>query len=193
MLKDRWEAALTLDEFIERAEVDQELWRSMRKRARVPAEFTRRSRDLPEPRYLLVLLEDWCGDASSTIPTVARLAEETPKLELRVLRRDENLDLMDAHLSGTSRAIPVVIVLDERFEEVGWWGSRPRELQAWVKSEQARAMETADRYREMRRWYARDQGRTTLDEIVTLLEETADDVEGNAAADAAPGPVLQGA
>ena len=30
-----------------------------------------------------------------------------------------------------------------------------------------------ERYREIRRWYARDRGRTTLEEIVTLLESAA--------------------
>jgi hypothetical protein len=29
------------------------------------------------------------------------------------------------------------------------------------------------RYREVRTWYARDHGRTTLDEVVALLERSA--------------------
>ena len=173
MLKERWDSAPTLDEFIERAEVNQDLWRSLRKRGRVPADVTERLQGLPESRYLLVLLEDWCGDAVNTIPVLAQLADETPPLELRVLRRDENLDLMDAHLSGTARAIPVVIVLDEQFEELAWWGTRPAELQRWVSSPEAQRLTKEDRYREVRRWYARDHGRTTLAEITDLLERTA--------------------
>lgn len=173
MLKDRWASAMTLDEFIDRAEVNQDLWRSMRKRARVPAEVVERLRAIPGPWYLLVLLEDWCGDAVNTIPVLARLTEEVPGLELRVLRRDENPDLMDAHLSGAARAIPVVMALNERFEEQGWWGSRPRALQAWATSAAAQAMEKTERYREIRRWYARDRGQATLDEIGTLLERAA--------------------
>lgn len=183
MLEERWASAMTLAEFIDGAEANQELWRGVLGRARVPAEVTERLRGLPGKRYLLVLLEDWCGDAANTVPVLARLAEELPGLELRVLRRDENLDLMDAHLSGTSRAIPVAIVLDERFQELGWWGSRPRPLQEWFTSEEAQAMERTERYREMRRWYARDQGRTTLEEVATLLEATAaGEPEGTASA-----------
>jgi hypothetical protein len=90
-----------------------------------------------------------------------------------VLERDQNLDLMDTHLTRSARAIPVVIVLDENYRELGWWGSRPEPLQNWVRSEEAQAMNKDDRYREMRRWYARDGGRTALDEIVRLLERTA--------------------
>lgn len=173
MLKDRYEAAIRFEEFIEAAQQNQQMWREMYRRAEVPEEIVERMRKLTSPRYLLVLLEDWCGDAVNTIPAVARLAEAVPQLDLRVLRRDENLDLMDQHLTGTSRAIPVVMVLDEAFEEIGWWGSRPKELQAWFLSEEAQAMAKEDRYREMRRWYARDRARSTLAEIAELLERTA--------------------
>ncbi len=172
MLKNEWEVAVPLDDFIDQAEKDQDLWRGIRRRAAVSPAVLERLRDLPK-RRLLVLLEDWCGDAANSVPVIAKLADEHPDLELRVLRRDEHLELMDAHLSGTSRAIPVVIVLDEAYEELGWWGSRPAPLQAWVKSPQSQAMEPTDRYREVRRWYARDQGRTTLEEIAHLLEETS--------------------
>ncbi len=173
MLKDRYEAAMRLEEFIEAAEKNQEMWREMYRRAEVPEDLVERMRKLPSRRYLLVLLEDWCGDAFNTVPAIARLAEAVPQLDLRVLRRDENLDLMDQHLTGTSRAIPVVIVLDESFQELGWWGSRPKELQAWFLSEEAQAMSKDDRYREMRKWYARDKARSALAEIAELLERTA--------------------
>ena len=35
------------------------------------------------------------------------------------------------------------------------------------------AVATPDRYRELRTWYARDRGRTTLDEVVTMIESAA--------------------
>ncbi len=171
MLKEKWAAAISLEQFIDQAEQNQDIWKSMHDRARVPVEFAERLEELPA-RHLLVLVEDWCGDAFNSVPVIARLAEQHPRLELRVLRRDEHLDLMDLHLTGTSRAIPVVIVMNEDFEELGWWGSRPRPLQRWVTSPEARAMEPSDRYREVRRWYARDRGHTTLEEFTALLEKT---------------------
>lgn len=173
MLRDRYKAASTLDEAIAQATKNEDLWAGMRKRAQVPEDLVERVRSLPK-RYLLALSEDWCGDAVNTLPYVARLTEAVPQLDLRVLERDKNLDLMDAHLTGTSRAIPVVMVLDENYQELGWWGSRPEPLQEWVMSEESQQMEPDDRYREVRRWYARDQGRTALEEIVELLERTAE-------------------
>jgi hypothetical protein len=178
MLKKRYASALTLDEFIDGAEVNQEFWRASMKRARVPAELVERLSSLPERRYLLALTEDWCGDAVNSLPYVARMTEAVPQLDLRVLERDRNPDLMDTHLSGTARAIPVVIILDEKYRELGWWGSRPEPLQRWMKSEEARQLDKSDLYREVRRWYARDQGRTLLEEIALLLERTAVDGGG---------------
>lgn len=173
-LRDRYGSAPTLEQFIEDAEANRELWTAVSRRARVSDEVAERLRALPAPRYLLALTEDWCGDAVNTLPFVARLAAEVPQLELRVLERDRNLDLMDTHLTGTSRAIPVVIVLDEQYRELGWWGSRPEPLQRWVMSQEAQELSKDDRYREVRRWYARDQGRTAIEEIAQLLERTAE-------------------
>ena len=124
-MKRRYQAAMTMDEFVAGARENQELFRAVASRAVIPGELVARLAHLTAPRHLLVLLEDWCGDAVNTVPVLARLAELAPNLDLRVLARDHNLDLMDAHLSGTSRAIPVVIILDEEFQERGWWGSRP--------------------------------------------------------------------
>lgn len=36
-----------------------------------------------------------------------------------------------------------------------------------------RALDKGARYREIRRWYARDRGRTTLEEVIGIMEQTA--------------------
>ena len=168
-LRERYERAATFEQYIEQAEKNHDLWRALADRARVPEEIAARVRALPGRRHLLVLSEDWCGDAVNTVPVIARLAASATNLDLRILARDRNPDLRDAHLTNGSRSIPVVMVLDEQFTECGWWGPRPAPLQRWVL-ETGLGMPKEERYREVRRWYARDQGRTTLDEIVALLE-----------------------
>ena len=172
-LKDRYLAAATFSEFLETVEKNRDLWHSLYLRAKLPPELIERAAKLHGEWKLLVLLEDWCGDAFNTIPVVARLAEAVPCLDLRVLLRDENLDLMDAHLSPTgARAIPVVLILDADHSECDWWGSRPAPLQEWFE-EHGRQMEPEARYKEMRAWYARDRGATALAEIVERLERCA--------------------
>jgi len=75
---------------------------------------------------------------------------------------------MDRYLTGTARAIPIVIVLDDQWREIGHWGSRPTELQAWVM-EARKTMPKEQLYPQVRRWYAKDKGESTLREILSLL------------------------
>lgn len=170
----RYQSAPTFEEMLATVTENVDLWAAVWRRATVPDEYLRRVAALGGAWHLLVLSEDWCGDAVNTVPVVARLAELSPNVDMRVLARDENLDLMDAHLTGTSRSIPVVIALDDEFRERGWWGPRPAELQTWVLGP-GRALEKADRYRQVRSWYARDRGRTTLEEVVRMIEKASSD------------------
>ena len=171
-LRQRYDAAPRFAEFLERAVKNAQLWRDTYRLVRVPDDAVARAAAVPGRWHLLVLVEDWCGDAVNTVPILARLAELAPNLDLRVLQRDTNPDLMDAHLTNGTRSIPVVMVLDCGFVEHGWWGPRPSELQAWATTE-GRALEKDERYRHVRTWYARDRGRTTLHEVLGILESAA--------------------
>ncbi|HEX6965799.1 MAG TPA: thioredoxin family protein [Gemmatimonadaceae bacterium] len=169
----RYLHAPTFDEYLDAARANQALWRAIADRVHVPDEYVERVSAHPGSWHLLVLSEDWCGDAVNTVPVIARLAELAPNLDCRILGRDANPDLMDTHLTGgTSRSIPIAILLDDHYDEHGWWGPRPRPLQQWVLSE-GRALPKPDRYRETRRWYARDRGLTTLEEVVGMVEASS--------------------
>ena len=167
-LQERFSAGRTFPDFLSHAVANAELWRAVYARAHADDAALARAASLGGPWHLLVLVEDWCGDAVNTLPVIGRLAEHVPNIDLRVLGRDTNLDLMDAHLTNGSRSIPVVMILDANYQERAWWGPRPAELQAWVMGP-GRTMTKEDRYREVRRWYARDHGATTVNEVLSLI------------------------
>jgi hypothetical protein len=170
MLKNRYDRGMTFAEFCASAKANTDLWKKIYEHAEVAPDIVSRAAALGGTWHLLVLAEDWCGDAVNTIPPLARLTEVAPNITLRILARDQNLDLMDAHLTnGKSRSIPIVIFLDASFEERGWWGPRPGSLQEWALDE-GMALPKEERYKALRTWYARDRGHTTLDEILTALE-----------------------
>ena len=172
MTPSRYEQAPRFADFLERAVKHAQLWRDTYRLVRVPDDALARAASLDGHWHLLVLVEDWCGDAVNTVPIVARLAELVPTMDLRVLERDRNADLMDAHLTNGTRSIPIVIVYDAEFRECGWWGPRPSELQAWATTV-GRTLEKDERYRHIRTWYARDRGRTTVGEVLDLVERAA--------------------
>ncbi|MEZ4414102.1 MAG: thioredoxin family protein [Gemmatimonadales bacterium] len=161
-----WRTALPYHDFVAASTKHCGLWVGVHKFARLPQWSN--GLDLgATPRRLLVLAEDWCGDASNTIPVLAKLVEQVPGLELRVLRRDEHPEVMDRYLTNGSRSIPIVIVLDADFMEVGHWGPRPAELQAWVMANRD-SMPKGELYPQARKWYARDRGESTLREVMSI-------------------------
>ncbi len=170
--KDRFEGAATFEEYLGTVEKNRELWHEVYDRVHLPEELIRDARSLPGGWHIVALSEDWCGDAVNTLPVIARLADEAG-WDLRVLGRDDNPDLMDAHLTnGRSRSIPIVIVYDEGFDEIGWWGPRPSEIQAWVLGE-GLALPSPERYKVIRRWYAKDRGATMLRELLEIFSRAA--------------------
>jgi len=159
-----WDEALTFEAFLAASTKHKGLWEGIYGIARIP-EWAAAAVPAGVERKLLVIAEDWCGDASSTVPVVAKLAATVPGLELRVILRDQHPELMDQYLTNGSRSIPIVIALDESYHELGHWGPRPRELQAWVM-EHRLTVPKSELYPQVRQWYARDRGETTLREVL---------------------------
>ncbi len=166
---DLWDRAMTYDQFVKTSHEHCALWTGVYKLAKVPAWAVEEAAALGGKIRLVVLAEDWCGDATNSVPVLARWAEQTPNVELRVLRRDEHPEVMDRYLTGDSRSIPVVIVLTAQMDELGWWGPRPRALQAWSMEQLAAGREKKALYPEVRRWYAKDKGETTLREVLAVM------------------------
>lgn len=167
-----WETARTFDEWLSGVRRYEALWQGIAARAFAGADLITRVEATPGSWRLLVLSEDWCGDAVNLVPAIARLGDGASNLEVRVTGRDVNPGLMDAHRTNGTRSIPVAILLDGDFRPRATWGPRPSPLQDWFL-EELRGMPKEQRYPLMRRWYARDRARTTLEEIVQAIEDAS--------------------
>lgn len=160
-----WEQAQTFAEMVAGAgETHRPLWEGIYRNASAPA-WAVASVPPGTSLRLVMLTEDWCMDTVNTAPFVARFAEAVPGVALRFLGRDAHPEVMDRYLTRGSRSIPVVIALDADFRELGHWGPRPKELQAWVLANKD-TMPKDERLRETRKWYARDRGESTIREIL---------------------------
>lgn len=176
-------SALPFEATLAQATKNVELYRNFRSRASAPAEYAERIAATGRRWHLLVISEDWCGDSVNIVPWIDALAESSPLTEMRLIGRDDHLALMDLHLTnGVSRAIPIVLLLDDQFAERAWWGPRPDGIQAWFMSAEAQALSKDERYKELRVRYARDRGRSVMEELTTMIEAaSADDATGQAA------------
>jgi hypothetical protein len=162
-----WSEALPYERFVEEAQKNEALWRGVYNRTPIPEWAFKLACQKGNNVRLLVIAEDWCGDASNTVPVLAKLGAEADCLDMRVVRRDEHPDVMDRYLTNGSRSIPIVVALDSEFRELGHWGPRPSELQEWVMEH--KGLPSSERYPKVRRWYAKDKGAATMREVLELL------------------------
>lgn len=125
----------------------------------------------------LVITEGWCGDAAQIVPVLAKIAEATPHIDLRLVLRDEHPELMDQYLTDGARSIPKVIAIDAAtLSEVGTWGPRPAEAQEILLAYKA-LPEPKPSYMEfatqLHGWYAKNKTQSTQAELVGLLQQMA--------------------
>jgi thioredoxin-like negative regulator of GroEL len=120
----------------------------------------------------LVISEGWCGDAAQILPIIHKMAEESGKIELKIVLRDENEDLMNLFLTNKAKAIPIVIVIDKQTGDVmGNWGPRPKGAADFIKNykkEFGAIDETAKT--DLQLWYLHDKGLSTQGELINLME-----------------------
>lgn len=121
----------------------------------------------------LVLVEGWCGDVSQNLPVIAKAVEGQPNIRLVNLLRDENLDVMDQHLTNGGRAIPKLVITNLQTQQVvATWGPRPAPAQEMVRAYKA----LADRppYQEfvktVQLWYAKDHTQTLQAELLAIVQ-----------------------
>lgn len=121
----------------------------------------------------LVISEHWCGDASQTLPLIHAIAEAADgKIDLRIVYRNENPELMEAHLTRDTKSIPKLIQLNQHFEVTDTWGPRPAEAQRMVLALKS-SPETAKTYTEsLHKWYAVDKTLSTQAELLAMLDKS---------------------
>lgn len=126
LTKERFEKGLTYDAYKAAMSRNRERVEENERRVALDPEAVRFFKSLPKPVNVVVLAEDWCADVIANLPVLGRLAAEVGKLNLRILYRDQNLDLRERWLNqGKYQSIPVFAFFDESFRELGHWIERP--------------------------------------------------------------------
>lgn len=122
----------------------------------------------------VVLTEAWCGDAAQNLPAIAKIAAASPLIELKLLLRDENPEIMDAYLTNGTRSIPKLIALDaETLQALGTWGPRPEPAQQLVQEAKENKLPFKEMAEKLHHWYAKDRSRTLQQEFKCLLRSLA--------------------
>ena len=144
--------------------------RRIGKTAKIDQDLLARVQALPKQTWLLIT-ETWCGDAANSVPLIAKLAELNPGIELRIVLRDENLDLMDQFLTKGGRSIPKLIGLDGDLNVLFDWGPRPQKAQDlyWNWREKADREPYSEFHVTMQKWYNDNKSEAVQKEIKELI------------------------
>jgi hypothetical protein len=121
-----------------------------------------------------VITEGWCGDAAQILPVVNKMSDYTDKIELKLLLRDENSEIMANYLTNGGMAIPVLVAVNNRTgEELPHWGPRPEAIKIKLAQfiQDNPELSKAEISRELHLWYAKDKGLATQQSLLELVEE----------------------
>lgn len=121
---------LSFAQFVERAEVHQDLLRSNFDAYELTDEERSIFQEIDEPIDVIVLAHDWCGDVASNLPLFAKIEALTGKLKLHILIRDpDNWDIANAYPAEDGKLrLPTYIFFNSKGEQLGVFIERPAEI-----------------------------------------------------------------
>lgn len=136
---ERFDEGITIAQFIEEMQKNQEQLRHNYDNLQLSEPEKSRLKKIEITINALVLAEDWCGDVVRYLPALARIEETAANWQVRVFSRDDNPDLDGIWLKeGRYRAIPVVVLFDEKMRELGYMVEKPAAVYAADNNARAR-------------------------------------------------------
>ncbi len=117
----------------------------------------------------MIITEPWCGDSAQNLPYLAVMADTSDKINLKIVIRDENPQIMDGYLTNGSRSIPKLVVFNASGQEIFQWGPRPEPAVALFSGEKTAGTPKEIIIEKLHKWYAVDRGKTLETEILEQL------------------------
>lgn len=142
------------------------------KTIKINEETTNLLKDIKEPQTWLLITEGWCGDAAQNLPVIHKMAELNKNINLKIVLRDENLELMDLFLTNGGRAIPKLISLDTDNNIIDTWGPRPTIATKMVADYKAKhGVIDAQFKQDLQVWYNKDKGKSIQEDFIKLIQK----------------------
>ncbi|TXK76641.1 thioredoxin family protein [Mesonia sp. K4-1] len=164
-------AAIQEESLVEYSKLNQRRMKRWEKTLKITDEAEAFFKNYDQKMVWLVVSEGWCGDAAHGLPVLNALVELNPHIELKIVLRDSEDDLINQFLTNGAKSIPKLIMLkEENLEVIETWGPRPStaaKLTADYKQEFGQL--DASFKEDLQRWYNQDKGQTTIEDLQALL------------------------
>ena len=163
--KERFLQGMTFQQYLDQMGTNKEKFMEFLREVKIRPEDHEALKKLGKKLHVLVITEDWCGDALYNVPVFAKLVEGNPNVELRVFLRDKNPDLMDQYLNqGIYRSIPVFAFFDEHMNEIARFIERPPKVTEVVEKKMLEVR------RALRTEHLEEWRQAVVDEVRGLLK-----------------------
>ena len=143
------------------------------KTLQITDELIKAIHDIQTEMLWIVIVEAWCGDVPQNLPYFDAICTASGRIELKIVLRDDNPEIMDQFLTNGSRSIPKLICLDpETYEVIDTWGPRPAGARELVQKMIKDPSITKDMRNEaVQRWYLENEGQQLQSEMSLLIKE----------------------
>lgn len=121
---------------------------------------------IDKPQTWMIISETWCGDSAQNIPFIAKMMALNPMLELKIVMRDANPDIMDLYLTNGTRSIPILVAFNEKGNELFRWGPRPQEAKNLFVDLKAQGFDKPYILEKLHLWYGRNRGKNLENEMI---------------------------
>lgn len=165
------------EERIEFTRLNDHRMNRVEKQFKTSDELNLRLNNLQCDQIWIILLESWCGDAAQSLPVIAKIAEATPNIELKIILRDEHPEIMDQYLTNGGKAIPKLICFDKHSgDEIGSWGPRPEGIQELVKEFKTSNPDASHEefVSNLHLWYGKDRGKMIQQDFTKVIQQWSD-------------------
>lgn len=125
----------------------------------------------------LVIAEGWCGDAAQILPILNKMATVSNKIDLRIVFRDSNEELMNHFLTNEARAIPKLIIVNRESGKVcNHWGPRPQGASDLIKNYKEQfGVVDEEAKTQLQLWYLHDKGLSVQNEVVEMMYSSVEE------------------
>ena len=160
------------EDFFNFTKLNEKRMKRLDKQTRLSDKAEQKTQEIQKEFTWLLLTESWCGDAAQTLPVINKFSEANAKIDLKVVLRDENDDLMNQFLTNGSKSIPKLIVIEKSTNKVvSSWGPRSKKASKLVADYKTKHGKIdADFKKELQYWYNEDKGESIEKDMMEFLE-----------------------
>ena len=152
------------------SELNEVRMKRLEKTLKLDLEVEKALQNLNSKQTWLVISEGWCGDAAQILPIIKLMTEVSENIDLKLVFRDENEELINLFLTNGAKSIPKLLLLDEAFNLINHWGPRPEGAKNLIIEYKAKhgIVDEAAKIA-LQKWYLDDKGISTMKEIVGMI------------------------